>query len=275
MEDIRKNEIAVIKDSLLKKVTLESKDKKRTYLLYFKEYYSRTGKAIKVNRTTYLKSFKDNNYYIVFENKENKDIKIYKTDEQTLDKNIKKYIIDITLLGYYLGDEHLIMMQDNTQKLLNKDDLRKDIINDEVGIIRSLFVLILIFPLFLLFMGIISSKVSLIVIGLILFIVPYIIIWIYSSKKIKISNEINKGKFIIQEDKVDEINKTLDYRSTYRLRTLTFKKYKKEIRVPKKEFLEIKKNDKVYLLLNKKKEVIRCYNAKYVQFDKDLEEYIK
>lgn len=167
------------------------------------------------------------------------------------------------------------MMQDNTQKLLNKDDLRKDIINDEVGIIRSLFVLILIFPLFLLFMGIISSKVSLIVIGLILFIVPYIIIWIYSSKKIKISNEINKGKFIIQEDKVDEINKTLDYRSTYRLRTLTFKKYKKEIRVPKKEFLEIKKNDKVYLLLNKKNEVIRCYNAKYVQFDKDLEEYIK
>lgn len=81
MEDIRKNEIAVIKDSLLKKVTLESKDKKRTYLLYFKEYYSRTGKAIKVNRTTYLKSFKDNNYYIVFENKENKDIKIYKTDD--------------------------------------------------------------------------------------------------------------------------------------------------------------------------------------------------
>ena len=275
MEDIRKNEIAVIKDSLLKKVTLESKDKKRTYLLYFKEYYSRTGKAIKVNRTTYLKSFKDNNYYIVFENKENKDIKIYKTDEQTLDKNIKKYIIDITLLGYYLGDEHLIMMQDNTQKLLNKDDLRKDIINDEVGIIRSLFVLILIFPLFLLFMGIISSRVSLIVIGLILFFVPCIIIWIYSSKKIKISNEINKGKFIIQEDKVDEINKTLDYRSTYRLRTLTFKKYKKEIRVPKKEFLEIKKNDKVYLLLNKKNEVIRCYNAKYVQFDKDLEEYIK
>lgn len=275
MEDIRKNEMAVIKDSLLKKITVESKDKKRTYLLYFKEYYSRTGKAIKVNRTTYLKSFKDNNYYIVFENNENKDIKIYKTDEPALDKNIKKYLIDITLLGYYLGDEHLIMMQDKTNKLLNKDDLRKDITNDEAGVIRSLFVLILIFPLFLLFMGIISSKLSLIIIGLILFFVPYIIIWIYSSKKIKISSEINKGKFIIQEDKVDEINKTLDYRSTYRLRTITFKKYKKEIRVPKKEFLEIKKNDKVYLLLDKKNEVIRCYNAKYVQFDKDLEEYIK
>lgn len=275
MEDIRKNEMAVIKDSLLKKITVESKDKKRTYLLYFKEYYSRTGKAIKVNRTTYLKSFKDNNYYIVFENNENKDIKIYKTDEPTLDKNIKKYLIDITLLGYYLGDEHLIMMQDKTNKLLNKDDLRKDITNDEAGVIRSLFVLILIFPLFLLFMGIISSKLSLIIIGLILFFVPYIIIWIYSSKKIKISSEINKGKFIIQEDKVDEINKTLDYRSTYRLRTITLKKYKKEIRVPKKEFLEIKKNDKVYLLLDKKNEVIRCYNAKYVQFDKDLEEYIK
>lgn len=275
MEDIRKNEIAVIKDSLLKKVMIEGKDNKKNYLLYFKEYYSRTGKVIKVNRTTYSKSFKDNNYYIVFEKDKDISPKIYKTDESNLDKNIKKSVIDINLLGYYLNDENLIMLQDNTHKLLDKQDLRKDLISDDAGIIKSLFILILIFPLFILFMGIISLNPLLMSISLLLFLIPYIILVIFNSNKIKISNDINNGNFIIQEDKVEEINKTLDYRSTYRLRTIYLKKYKKEIRVPKKEFVEIKKNDNVYLILNKKKEVIRCYNAKYVQFDKELEEYIK
>lgn len=275
MEDIRKNEIAVIKDSLLKKVMIEGKDNKKNYLLYFKEYYSRTGKVIKVNRTTYSKSFKDNNYYIVFEKDKNINPKIYKTDESNLDKNIKESVIDINLLGYYLNDENLIMLQDNTHKLLNKQDLRKDLISDDAGIIKSLFILILIFPLFILFMGIISLNPLLMSISLLLFLILYIILVIFNSNKIKISNDINNGNFIIQEDKVEEINKTLDYRSTYRLRTIYLKKYKKEIRVPKKEFVEIKKNDNVYLILNKKKEVIRCYNAKYVQFDMELEEYIK
>lgn len=275
MEDIRKNEIAVIKDSLLKKVMIEGKDNKKNYLLYFKEYYSRTGKVIKVNRTTYSKSFKDNNYYIVFEKDKDISPKIYKTDESNLDKNIKKSVIDINLLGYYLNDENLIMLQDNTHKLLDKQDLRKDLISDDAGIIKSLFILILIFPLFILFMGIISLNPLLMSISLLLFLIPYIILVIFNSNKIKISNDINNGNFIIQKDKVEEINKTLDYRSTYRLRTIYLKKYKKEIRVPKKEFVEIKKNDNVYLILNKKKEVIRCYNAKYVQFDKELEEYIK
>lgn len=274
MEDIRKNDIAVVKDSLLKKVTIENKENKKVYLLYFKEYYSRTGKSIKVNRTTYSKAFKDNEYFIVFE-KDNKEPKVYKKDEDNLDKNIKKSIIDINMLGYYLDDENLIMMQDNTHKLLNKQDLKKDLINDDASAIKSLFILILIFPLFILFMGIISLNILLIILSLLLFLVPFIILLFFNSSKIEISRDIKDGNFTIQEDKIEEINKTLDYRSTYRLRTLTFKKYNKEIRVPKKEFVEVKKNDKVYLIINSKKEAIRCYNAKYVQFDEELEEYIK
>ena len=275
MEDIRKNEIAVIKDILLKKVVKESKDNKKHYLLYFTEYYSRTGKVIEVNRTMYAKSFKDNKYYIVFEKDKDKSPKIYKTDERNLDSNIKKSVIDISLLGYYLSDLDLVMSQDNTKKLLNREDLRKDLINEDANVFQSLFILILIFPLFILFIGIVSLNLLIIGISLLLFFIPYTILLIFNRKKIETSNEIKYGNFTIQKDKVDEINKTLDYRSTYRLRTLTFKKYKKELRVPKKEFVEIKKNDDVYLIINKKKEVIRCYNAKYVQFDKELEEYTK
>lgn len=273
MEDIRKNEMAVIKDVLLKKVVKESKDNKKHYLLYFTEYYSRTGKTIEVNRTMYSKAFKDNKYYIVFE--KNEPPKIYKTDEHNLDKNIKKNIIDITLLGYYLNEDNLIMQQDNTHKLLNREDLRKDLINEDINVLRSLFILILIIPLFLFFISVVTINVPLVIISLLLFIIPYIILLIFNYKKIVISNDIKKGQFTIQKDKVEEINKSLDYRSTYRLRTITLKKYKKEIRVPKKEFIEIKKNSDVYLIINKKKEIIRCYNTQYVEFDKELEEYIK
>ncbi|MDO4996899.1 MAG: hypothetical protein Q4E69_06935, partial [Bacilli bacterium] len=123
--------------------------------------------------------------------------------------------------------------------------------------------------------GIVSLNLLIVGISILLFIIPLTILLIFNRKKIEIASDIDYGNFIIQKDKIDEINKTLDYRSTYRLRTLTFKKYKKELRVPKKEFVEVKKNDDVYLVLNKKKEVIRCYNAKYVQFDKELEDYIK
>ena len=122
MENIRKNKIAVIKDSLLKKITVESKDNKKTYLLYFKEYYSRTGKTIRVNRTTYSKAFKDNNYFIVFEKDKEEEPIVYKTDESNLDKKIKQYVIDINLLGIYLDDEDLIMLQDNTNKLSPNTD---------------------------------------------------------------------------------------------------------------------------------------------------------
>lgn len=273
MEDIRKNDIAIIKDVLVKKKTEDNQNRKE-YLLYFKDYYDRTGKTIKVNRTTYSKAFKDNDYYIVFKRDNNENPSVYKKDADNLDKETLKCQIDIKLLGYFLDDEDLIMTQNNTHKFLNKDDLNRDITKDDFNILKSLIIIILIFPLFILFMGLASLNIRLIIVSILLFISSFLVLYAFNYKKIKISNQIKNGKFKIQIDKIESINKSLDFRSTYLLRTLTFKKCNKEIRVPKRDFLEVKKGDKVYLVLDNKKNIITCYNAKYVQFDKDLEEYI-
>lgn len=273
MEDIRKNETAVIKDTLLSKKK-EENNNKIEYILYFKDYYDRTGKTIKVNRMTYSKAFKDNEYYLVFKKDSNDPPSIYKKDVDKLEKEILNTKIDIKFLGYYLDDEDLVMTQNNTRKYLDKNELKNDINKDDFNTTKSLIIIILIFPLFILFLGAISLSVKLLSVSLLLFIISFLIIFIFNYEKIKVSSNIKYGNFKIQSDTVEHINKTLDVRSTYLLRTLTFKKNKKEIRVPKRDFLEIKKGDKVYLILDNKKNIMACYNAKYTKFDKDLEEYI-
>ncbi len=275
--NVSKNKYVIIEDILedmemiVNHSSSDSVDTRDYYYLYFKNYFSKYNKRVRVKQKVYNNAKKGDAFYLVFIN--NIVYAFNKKDYILSDTN---RTLDIKLLKNHYNIKDFKLDENHNIYKINKKMIINDFFDNSQ---KKTIIFCLLIDLFLIGVGVMLcfNFIKFNWLALVLILIAFIFFLFLTIIKIKylsgVIRNIKKDNFCIKTDKVVSINNGVPFRDSNEIISFKFNNYKKIVYADKKDFNNIKIDDEVYLVFVKnEKEPIKLYNTENSVLDNDLKE---